>query len=767
MQIKKFLMKHKYSSLIAILFIVIVLLWSFRNSFSETVSDSAWDGIVARSFTSGTGTLANPYVISNASEYAYFKNLLEGEDANAYVNKNYVISKGFNYGEYDISIHNTVPFSGTLDGNGSLIYNASITNSLFDTLEDATIKNISFGDITYSLTNETGALLANDISNSNIDMVLFSGNVSVDDEYSFGGFVYTSSDNNYSNIVLNYDVVSESDEIYSFAYELDSDEGNNILIKKSDYEYTNSETDIVFTVFELIGDDINLSSITNLDEFVNDDYKVIVNNNQFVIEAISKSLEIVDVQDDIIPSSKAPNRSVVATDTITEHATGVSGTTVYINDFVSDYNYYKGLNFTEIRSTSIPSGISTGYYDDGNLVKVEIIYDGTDINNSSLVGAMSPISGENINQFVYFKYYALERTSSGTLATNSNNDNYIRIELIDNPFSKRPYVNSTEYGFNGWVCNQQDDTTTDLCENATFSFNVDNYTRYLDIPVAGGSEIIVHLNASWYKADVITSSSSISSFNSMQMELVGTVTYTTETITGKAYWNNTYYTMQSQGTVSNNNYMDAGTYYKTNQNGTTYTYNRNRTRCRNTTCYVYSAINTEITEGLEYTGGSVTFVPNYTANSNLTTTTISTYNATYMNLVEDASGSFTETVQVPYVTTDFTSGDTTSGFYYKVSSPTAAMIETGEYYSSDGTLCTNASNCTTAYKLIQYNDGTNNSNNNAKKEIKSEKSKISNKIKNTNNSNDKKSNNKRQNGSEKSEGEEAYEEVEEEVEEES
>ena len=720
MQIKKFLMKHKYSSLIAILFIVIVLLWSFRNSFSETVSDSAWDGIVARSFTSGTGTLANPYVISNASEYAYFKNLLEGEDANAYVNKNYVISKGFNYGEYDISIHNTVPFSGTLDGNGSLIYNASITNSLFDTLEDATIKNISFGDITYSLTNETGALLANDISNSNIDMVLFSGNVSVDDESSFGGFVYTSSDNNYSNIVLNYDVVSESDEIYSFAYELDSDEGNNILIKKSDYEYTNSETDIVFTVFELIGDDINLSSITNLDEFVNDDYKVIVNNNQFVIEAISKSLEIVDVQDDIIPSSKAPNRSVVATDTITEHATGVSGTTVYINDFVSDYNYYKGLNFTEIRNTSIPSGISTGYYDDGNLVKVEIIYDGTDINNSSLVGAMSPISGENINQFVYFKYYALERTSSGTLATNSNNDNYIRIELIDNPFSKRPYVNSTEYGFNGWVCNQQDDTTTDLCENATFSFNVDNYTRYLDIPVAGGSEIIVHLNASWYRANVVTSYNNIS--NLKQKAMQGAFYTTTSTVphTANAYWKQNYTQMEYVTSYTyNDGYLPVGVWYRSNRNSGTYNYVSQANSVRasrmfgTTTYYVFQANTSGIVGGTQYTGGSYTFVANFNATGSNTDTTISTYNATYMNFVDDPDGTYTYNESVDVYHSYFSSGSNVSGFYYLVNNPSSQMIATGEYYDVNGNVCTSTSTCTVAYKLIHYNDDLNNSNNNS------------------------------------------------------
>ena len=68
-------------------------------------------------------------------------------------------------------------------------------------------------------------------------------------------------------------------------------------------------------------------------------------------------------------------------------SSGVRNNTVYVNDLDSDYNYFKGLNYTEIRSQNIPSGVSTGYYDDENLVKVKIIYDGKDIiSHCSLVG---------------------------------------------------------------------------------------------------------------------------------------------------------------------------------------------------------------------------------------------------------------------------------------------------------------------------------------------------------------------------------------------
>ena len=40
-------------------------------------------------------------------------------------------------------------------------------------------------------------------------------------------------------------------------------------------------------------------------------------------------------------------------------------------------------------------------------------------------------------------------------------------------------------------------------------------------------------------------------------------------------------------------------------------------------------------------------------------------------------------------------------------------ISTGEYYTDDGSVCTSANACTTAYKLVQYNDSVTNSNGNS------------------------------------------------------
>ena len=206
MKVKKLLFHYKNLILIAILFIVILFMWNFISSFSANIDSSAWDGIVAKSFASGTGSLDNPYVISNASEFAYFKSLLEGVDANFYADKNYLITASFNYGEHDIYIDNSVPFSGVIDGGYNTIDNALINKSLFNSLDGAVIKNIVLKNIRYFLNESEGAILANLVNDSSVEMLIISGDIVVDDLGKFGGLVYSSFDSAYVNASLAFSV---------------------------------------------------------------------------------------------------------------------------------------------------------------------------------------------------------------------------------------------------------------------------------------------------------------------------------------------------------------------------------------------------------------------------------------------------------------------------------------------------------------------------------------------------------------------------------
>ena len=146
--------KIKIISIVLLATITILLSWFIIRTLTANVESSAWNGVVASSFKSGTGTQNNPYVISSSSEFAYLKQLLESDNAVLYSNKNYVITTSLNYGNHNLSINNQIPFSGTINGEGNYISNASMTNSLFRDIQNATIENIGFTNINYTLSEE-------------------------------------------------------------------------------------------------------------------------------------------------------------------------------------------------------------------------------------------------------------------------------------------------------------------------------------------------------------------------------------------------------------------------------------------------------------------------------------------------------------------------------------------------------------------------------------------------------------------------------------
>ena len=186
----------------------------------------------------------------------------------------------------------------------------------------------------------------------------------------------------------------------------------------------------------------------------------------------------------------------INTSNITTHASGISGDTVYVNDLTKDYNYYMGLNYTEITNAgSLPSGTNSNKYNDNNLLPVRIVYDGQDVNNPSRVGRVSHASGQTQSKFIYFKYYYIQ-------------NNKIVIDLIDNPFTSRPSTGSGNnlvgYGFNGWVCNPTE-SDEDLCDNASISYDDTYYRRYLTINLANldySGGLNIYLNAFWYNANI-------------------------------------------------------------------------------------------------------------------------------------------------------------------------------------------------------------------------------------------------------------------------
>ena len=357
-------------------------------------------------------------------------------------------------------------------------------------------------------------------------------------------------------------------------------------------------------------------------------------------------------------------------------ASGISGTVVTVNDLTNDYNYYTSLNFTEITNkNTLPSGTNSNRYNDNNLLKVKVIYDGHDINDNSLVGTVSNASGENQNQYVYYKYYVVK-------------NNKIDIELIDNPFSHRPNNNRM---FEGWACNSSG-SDSGVCANTTLSYDDTYYLRHATVDVTGKSTLTIKFNAVWgtgvYSNANEFDDYTFSDKTMQKVEVQINPVYQSRTVF--LYWNfsndRTYY---ERRTISNNQYYPSGAILS---NGTTVRFERTN-RCTSGSCYYY------VETDDDYYHSDKTY---YMYTYNFVAVTEST---TYLTRVNGNNGNNVNVREVVgYRSSMFDNNDSTSGYYYYVGNSYNAS--SGLYYDYKGINCSESGNdCNSgAYKLIQASE---------------------------------------------------------------
>jgi hypothetical protein len=131
-----------------------------------------WDGEIAESFAGGTGTIDDPFLISNAEEFARFAYLFNHGKENSYFyyNKSYKLISDINLGGkewtpigcyYSQTYDNDV-FRGTFDGNGYVVRNFTVTDSnndykymygLFEFVYGGTIMNLGVEDFVITIEN--------------------------------------------------------------------------------------------------------------------------------------------------------------------------------------------------------------------------------------------------------------------------------------------------------------------------------------------------------------------------------------------------------------------------------------------------------------------------------------------------------------------------------------------------------------------------------------------------------------------------------------
>ena len=148
-------------------------------SFATANAQDPWDGSVASKFASGTGTKADPYIISNAAELAYFGTKYH----NSY--SYYKITEDIDLGGREWGYHAGKDFRGYLvgdKGNGAKPvisnYIINVPNSdnnygLLGKVSNGKISNIGVSNVEMTLVANIGSALRAGTFIGIIEMVLW------------------------------------------------------------------------------------------------------------------------------------------------------------------------------------------------------------------------------------------------------------------------------------------------------------------------------------------------------------------------------------------------------------------------------------------------------------------------------------------------------------------------------------------------------------------------------------------------------------------
>ena len=143
-----------------------------------------WSGSAATSFAGGTGTEADPYLISNGEQLALLARSINNNDNNTYYDKHYKLTDDIDLGgkEWDpigcmMSAENykskTRTFRGVFDGNGFTVSNFKITSpkkayygyfGLFGCISGATVKDLCITDFNIDVTAAESSVQAGGIT---------------------------------------------------------------------------------------------------------------------------------------------------------------------------------------------------------------------------------------------------------------------------------------------------------------------------------------------------------------------------------------------------------------------------------------------------------------------------------------------------------------------------------------------------------------------------------------------------------------------------
>ena len=517
MRINKFLKTLKNKYMITFMFLVLLLLLGIptysRLKNRVTINDiNEWDGTVASSYKKGNGTKDNPYVISDASEFAYFN---EQVKTNTYsgtyfeLSNDIIINKGtFSYddtnkvmyttnnttyyvGEYNNNYYSTNTrdtssmgtlntinplgnFEGVLNGNSHTIYGLYITDSnssklglftdLKGTIKDLYVENslVYGGNITGGIASNTNGAT---ISNVLYDGLVIGNNNELADETDITTFSMAATqieslqqvNINHSNITGNINSIVLTGE-----YSVDNDTSTNIIkidnnvISDKVFSVnlgTELKNQLEFSVVSDIGTNITFSNL-----------KYIVNYNDNITSGVVGQAVNTNITNTI-------NNSNVYGSYI------VSG---IVGDTNSTLNLTRTYNRGNINGNKIGSGL-IGNIDSSNSVGITSSYNTGLITSSTSGGIIGNSTSGTVtisNSFNTSTNHSIGTNTNGTITiTNSYNTNGLNIN-------------------NGSTNGSFTSTTLDNLKNKTFIKNTLGYNEFISF-----DDIETNINNAWIIED--------------------------------------------------------------------------------------------------------------------------------------------------------------------------------------------------------------------------------------------------------------------------
>lgn len=497
---KKIFKNNKFKILLVLIIIVIAASFGIPSlarvkNRTQYIDVVVWDGSIAESYRSGTGTSDDPYIISNGAELAYLSSQLEINDyKNIYfkINNDIVLNEGvlsydnehglmyvlsgvtYYIKEYtneyyseetyenkvgELKILNSLNnFKGTLIGDSNTIYGLYMfTDSkdeigLFENL-NGTVKELYLDNILIYGGNLTGGL-ASTAKDANIEDVLVSGYVI--------GNTETTSDRKYIDI----EDIDFAETIDNIAIE-DNIRGNIISSKITGNVNISGAT----------LDDVNLS--INGERVTTESFEIDLGTSKFGKIPVSLTNEV----DAVITLSE------VVYDYTFEYtyAAGIIAETNNVNfkNVINKATVISSLDAAGITANAsntillqtYNTGKITGEYASGLISDINYSIKKTNITNSYNAGALE---GTVTSGIVNSIYNNLQVTITNTFDTTENS--YFVNEIIDTSVVlNNDYSISSNKVNNGTVIGTVFDTTMEQLKTKSFGKGSLSYDEFVDL----------------------------------------------------------------------------------------------------------------------------------------------------------------------------------------------------------------------------------------------------------------------------------------------